>query len=59
MSGQSKYRDLWEKHYNAIEAIIYVVDSADELRFGVAENELEDILANEGTFFNYHSDHLF
>jgi ADP-ribosylation factor-like protein 6 len=48
MSGQGKYRSLWEKHYPGVEAIIFVVDAADELRFGVAQNELEDLLANEG-----------
>ena len=36
MSGQGKYRSLWEKHYPGVEAIIFVVDAADELRFGVA-----------------------
>ena len=48
MSGQGKYRSLWEKHYSGVEAIIFVVDSADELRFGVAQNELEMVLENEG-----------
>ncbi len=46
MSGQSKYRTLWEKHYADIDAIIFVVDASDELRFGVARNELELILEN-------------
>ena len=48
MSGQGKYRSLWEKHYGGVEAIIFVVDAADELRFGVARNELEMVLENEG-----------
>jgi len=48
MSGQGKYRSLWEKHYASVEAIIFVVDSSDELRFGVARNELEMILENQG-----------
>ena len=46
MSGQGKYRSLWEKHYGSIDAVIFVIDSADELRFGVAKNELEMILEN-------------
>jgi GTPase SAR1 family protein len=48
MSGQGKYRSLWEKQYGTVEAIIFVVDAADELRFGVAHNELEMILENQG-----------
>jgi len=39
---------LWEKHYSSIEAIIFVVDASDELRFGVARNELDLILENSG-----------
>ena len=48
MSGQGKYRQLWEKHYSNVDAIIFVIDSSDELRFGVAKNELELILENSG-----------
>ena len=47
MSGQGKYRSLWEKYYEEAEAIIFVVDAADTLRFGVAKNELEILLENE------------
>jgi len=36
MSGQGKYRSLWEKYYAEAEAIIFVIDASDELRFGVA-----------------------
>ena len=50
MSGQGKYRSLWEKQYGTVEAIIFVVDAADELRFGVAHNELEMILDNPGKY---------
>ena len=48
MSGQGKYRSLWEKQYGVVEAIIFVVDSADELRFGVALNELQMIMEHKG-----------
>lgn len=47
MSGQSKYRSLWEKYYELCEGIVFVVDSADDLRVAVAKNELEIILENE------------
>ena len=41
MSGQGKYRTLWEHYYESSEAIIFVIDAADELRFAIAENELQ------------------
>ena len=44
MSGQGKYRDLWEQYYDQSEAIIFVVDAADQLRVKVAKNELELLL---------------
>lgn len=47
MSGQGKYRPLWERHYVECEAIIFVVDASDELRFPVAENELQVLLEHE------------
>tara|TARA_B110000305_G_C19067161_1_gene459881 strand:+ start:235 stop:480 length:246 start_codon:yes stop_codon:yes gene_type:complete len=47
MSGQNKYRDLWEQYYDASEGIIFVVDSADKIRIKVAKNELDLILQNQ------------
>ena len=46
MSGQGKYRDLWESYYDQSQAIIFVVDAADRLRVKVAKNELEMLLQN-------------
>ena len=48
MSGQSKYRDLWQQHYDQSEAIIFVIDSSDTIRMQVAKNELEELLSNKG-----------
>ena len=48
MSGQGKYRDLWESYYDQSEAIIFVIDAADRLRIKVAKNELEMLLQNQG-----------
>jgi ADP-ribosylation factor-like protein 6 len=45
MSGQNRYRNLWEHYYKDAEAIIFVVDSTDRLRFVVARNELEQLLS--------------
>ena len=48
MSGQGRYRTLWEHYYAQSEAIIFVIDAADDLRFAVAQNELEMLLQHEG-----------
>ena len=53
MSGQSKYRSLWETYFGQAEAIIFVVDASDDLRVAVAQNELELILENDCKCFIY------
>ncbi|VDM44129.1 unnamed protein product [Toxocara canis] len=40
MSGQGKYRNLWETYYKESEGVIFVVDSSDRLRVAVARDEL-------------------
>jgi len=40
MSGQSRYRNLWETQYKSVTGIIFVVDSSDRLRLAVARDEL-------------------
>lgn len=47
MSGQSRYRDLWRRFYSEAQAIIFVLDAADQLRLGVAQVELEEVLRDE------------
>ncbi|XP_069049902.1 ADP-ribosylation factor-like protein 6 isoform X3 [Lepisosteus oculatus] len=44
MSGQGRYRSLWEHYYRDAQAIIFVVDSADRLRIVVAKEELEALI---------------
>lgn len=44
MSGQGKYRSLWEHYYQGVEAVIFVVDSSDSLRMVVAKDELDTML---------------
>lgn len=44
MSGQNRYRNLWEHYFKDAEAIVFVVDSTDRIRFVVAKNELDAIL---------------
>lgn len=47
MSGQGRYRNLWEHYYNNVEGIIFVVDSTDSLRLVVARDELEMLLKHQ------------
>ena len=44
MSGQGRYRSLWEKYYKGVDGIIFVVDSTDTLRMVVAKDELDTML---------------
>lgn len=44
MSGQTRYRSLWEHYYSEVQAIIFVVDSTDRIRMCVAKEELETLL---------------
>ena len=41
MSGQSKYRSLWERYYSDCHGVIFVIDSSDTMRMAVASNELQ------------------
>ncbi|KAI8488196.1 PREDICTED: ADP-ribosylation factor-like protein 6 [Branchiostoma belcheri] len=47
MSGQGRYRNLWEHYYKDAQAIIFVIDSSDKLRMVVAKDELEQLLNNQ------------
>ncbi|MCL4141118.1 UNVERIFIED_CONTAM: hypothetical protein GTU68_036034 [Idotea baltica] len=44
MSGQSRYRNLWEHYYRDCQGIIFVVDSSDKLRLVMAQDELNMLL---------------
>lgn len=52
MSGESKYRDLWQSNASTIDekdrinGIIFVVDSSDKMRIRVAKSELDLLLEN-------------
>ncbi|XP_072301221.1 ADP-ribosylation factor-like protein 6 isoform X4 [Eucyclogobius newberryi] len=47
MSGQGKYRNLWEHYYKDSHAIIFVIDSGDKLRMVVVKEELDTLLKHE------------
>ena len=40
MSGQGRYRNLWEHYYNDCNGVIFVIDSSDKLRMAVVKEEL-------------------
>ena len=44
MSGQSRYRNLWEHYYKDADVIICVIDSSDRMRIVVANEELKSML---------------
>jgi ADP-ribosylation factor-like protein 6 len=46
MSGQGRYRNLWEHYYTECQGIIFVIDSSDKLRMVVAKEELEQLLSH-------------
>jgi len=44
MSGQGRYRNLWEHYYKEAHGVIFVLDSSDSLRMVVAKDELDQFL---------------
>ena len=47
MSGQGRYRNLWEHYYAEAEGVIFVIDSADTVRMCVVKDELDTLLAHK------------
>merc|ERR1719271_899001 len=46
MSGQGRYRNLWEHYYAEVGGIIFCVDSTDKIRMCVAKDELEQMISH-------------
>ncbi|XP_055346403.1 ADP-ribosylation factor-like protein 6 [Paramacrobiotus metropolitanus] len=44
MSGQGKYRAMWERCFSDCHAIIFVVDSSDKVRVVVAKEEFDGLV---------------
>ena len=44
MSGQGRYRNLWEHYYKDCHGIIFVVDSSDKMRMPVVKDELTGMI---------------
>jgi len=47
MSGQGKYRNMWETVFSDVSGVIFVLDGADRLRMALALNELEGLLGHK------------
>ncbi|EKM79418.1 hypothetical protein AGABI1DRAFT_74440 [Agaricus bisporus var. burnettii JB137-S8] len=45
VAGQPKFRSMWERYCNGVDAIVYVVDSADSDKFNTARFELHQLLS--------------
>ncbi|NCO52969.1 MAG: hypothetical protein GW875_12850, partial [Deltaproteobacteria bacterium] len=45
VGGQDKLRMLWRHYYNGVDGLIFVVDSNDHQRVGLAKEELMRLLA--------------
>ncbi|KAL4104474.1 hypothetical protein QTP88_019772 [Uroleucon formosanum] len=44
MSGRDGYRSMWESMYGQCDAIVFVIDSTDQMRFAVVKDELDMML---------------
>ncbi|CAK5270246.1 unnamed protein product [Mycena citricolor] len=43
-AGQPKFRSMWERYCHGVDAIVFVVDSADPEKFNTARFELHQLL---------------
>ncbi|KAL6304324.1 P-loop containing nucleoside triphosphate hydrolase protein [Sparassis latifolia] len=45
VAGQPRYRSIWERYCNGVDAVVFVVDSMDREKFDTARFELHQLLA--------------
>ncbi|KJA24056.1 hypothetical protein HYPSUDRAFT_200869 [Hypholoma sublateritium FD-334 SS-4] len=45
VAGQPKFRSMWERYCNGVDAIVFVVDSVDQDKFNTARFELHQLLS--------------
>jgi len=45
VAGQPKFRSMWERYCNGVDAIVFVVDSTDKDKFNTARFELHQLLS--------------
>lgn len=48
MSGQGRYRSLWEHYFSEVAGIIFVIDTSDKLRICVVKDELDQLVKSKG-----------
>jgi len=44
IGGQPRFRSMWERYCRGVNAIVFVVDSADQEKFEAAKTELKNLL---------------
>ena len=47
LGGQPRFRSMWERYCRGVNAIVFIVDSADAEAFPVAKDELHLLLEKE------------
>ncbi|KAJ3169061.1 hypothetical protein HK101_011511 [Irineochytrium annulatum] len=47
MSGQGRYRDMWDHYVPDADGIVFVIDATDKARICVAKDELEILLSRK------------
>jgi ADP-ribosylation factor-like protein 8 len=45
IGGQPRFRSMWERYCRGVNAIVYVVDSADREKFETTKKELHELIA--------------
>ncbi|KAI0074012.1 P-loop containing nucleoside triphosphate hydrolase protein [Panus rudis PR-1116 ss-1] len=45
LAGQPRYRSIWERYCNGVDAVVFVVDSSDREKLDTARFELHQLLA--------------
>ena len=45
IGGQTRFRSMWERYCRGVNAIVYVVDSADKDKFDLSRKELHELLS--------------
>ncbi|KAI5990018.1 Arl8a protein [Pisolithus albus] len=48
VAGQPKFRSMWERYCHGMDAIVFIVDSADHDKFDTARFELHQLLSHPG-----------
>lgn len=47
LGGQPRFRSMWERYCRGVNAIVFIVDSADRKAVAVAKEELHNLLQNQ------------